>query len=205
MHYPSERDLRGVVRALAALPGNHFTPQEVLARGHSGSSSTCAMVRELPPPRADGLGALYFGFDADGYVIVAPHSSRRGWPLTPQGTPAPVRLHRWIGGVGAGLHARHACDNAACIARAHLQAGSARENLADQYVRRRRAAPRSAGLRRQRGRPQDSPQPPSARLGAPKEAREARFCMTGFDSPAKRARALRRAAAAAPEPIAFEA
>lgn len=207
MEYPPAREFRAAVRCLAASHGNVFTVGQCLAHATSGPISTCCVVRALPPARADGADAFYFGRDADGYIVITPRgtrgSSRRAWPLTPCGMPAPVRLHRWVGGVRAGLHALHACDNAWCIARAHISSGTPRDNLRDQHERDRRRTRRVAVPAARRDLQTSSPPRPLVRLGAAKEAREARFCVTGFDSPAKRARALRRAAAAAAEPIDF--
>ena len=206
MAYPPERELRAAVRALAAMPLNNFSAAQVLARARqhlSGQRVTCALVQELPPPGAGGVDAVDFGVDSDGYIILSPRCSRRAWPCTPHGTPAPVRLHRWLGGVGAGLHGRHVCDNPSCIARAHIRSGTARENLRDQYERDRRTARPTTGERPGREPAATSPPRPLVRLSEAKESRETRFCVAGFDSPSKRARALRRAAATAVEPIHF--
>ena len=197
--YPPDIWLDLAVQLLAELPGNAFTPQQVM--GSSGVHARtrhppCCVVGELPratPP-------LYFGREAEGYVVVSPTMPIEGWPTSSDGTFLPVRLARWMVHVGHGLVARHTCDTPSCIARAHLVPGTHSENVRDCIVRRRRrsdASPLPSRTQRPRlDRSQSSgPAASPATCGGGRSvdaSKDVLFPMTGFLSPSKKARKMHR-------------
>ena len=198
--YPPPALLAQAVELVAAVPANGFSAADALSAAHDAADpdhaleGECCEVLELPRQPRRGRAAasrtrnaFYFGRDADGYIIVTPVDSA-DWPLCAAGRPVPVRMHRWVAGVKAGALALHRCDNTSCIRRSHLACGTAGGNLSDAHARQRRAARRAAAPSRGRT-VTPAAEPPLRRLDEPAERREARFCMTGWTSPSRLARA----------------
>ena len=197
--YPPAALLAQAVELVAAVQANGFSAADALSAADDAADADelvgeCCQVLELPRQPRRGRAAapcsrnaFYFGRDADGYIIVTPVDSA-AWPLCAAGRPLPVRLHRWVAGVEAGALALHRCDNPSCIRRSHLARGTAGGNLFDAHVRQRRAARRAAAPSRGRA-VTPAPEPPLRRLEEPAERRESVFCMVGWTSPSKLARA----------------
>ena len=197
--YPPPALLAQAVDLVAAVQANGFSAADALSAADDAAADDalvgeCCEVLELPrQPRrgraaaSRSRNAFYFGRDADGYILITPVDSA-DWPLCAAGRPLPVRLHRWVAGVEAGALALHKCDNPSCIRRSHLARGTAGGNLFDAHARQRRAARWAAAPSRGRT-VTPAPEPPPRRLDEPAERREAIFCMAGWTSPSKLARA----------------
>ena len=163
-----------------------------------GQETACAHVHLLPRRvRGEEDGTYIFGKCRDGYIVVRPRGrSCPSWPVVRGGVPAPVRLHRWLADVPAYMLTRHKCDDPSCVARAHLQAGTATDNQLDRQRKRRRierapASPsRGASLHRY---DDDGSTPTTTLPSCHRVSRvDARFCMAGFISPSKKARLAMR-------------
>lgn len=202
MAYPTGAALERMLAELARV--NDFTVADVMG---NKDPRRCCIVQHLPPGKgARRRRGVYYGIDADGYVIARAAAARGGggWPVLSTGEPAPVRVHRAVSVIPPHMMGMHACDEPACIRRLHITAGAACDNNSEAHERGRRwaaaAAASSSAAAVRTPRLTGSPvKPARARLGAASEARERLFCVAGFSSPSKRARALARAAAGALE------
>lgn len=195
--YPSAAVLEDVLAELCEL--KEGAPQ--LSKGRIlafQDETACAHVNHLPTRvKGEDDGAFIFGMERDGYILVRPRGdSCPSWPVVGGGVPAPVRLHRWLADVPAHLLTRHKCDDPSCVARAHLEAGTATDNQLDRQRKRRRIerAPASPSRGSYRQRCADAGSTPTTTLPSCHRVSrvDARFCMVGFISPSKKARLAMR-------------
>lgn len=196
--YPSQSVCKRAVHALCALAGNDFTAADVWYDGRCMSRRRgCCLVAQLPgdipgsKPRYSDQ--FYFGRDSEGYILVNDRANIDDWPRTCDGgeRTLPIRLTRWITQASPHAVVRHACDEPACIRKAHLHAGTHRENLSDAYARgrRHRTSTVARPARAQRAAPS-----PSASTCFELNDRDREFPLAQFYSPSKKARKIAKSA-----------
>ena len=171
--------------------GQGWTTQAALATRRTASARRalpCCLVQEAPKTRSDA--SFYYGIESAGYPI----ASERGGGV-------PIRIARWLLRCKPGDVARHTCDQPRCVALAHLEIGDQGDNLADAIRRQRRRRPRSPCApppnTRHTGPPLGHIQTTESRgeqTSSRWQQQDTVFCLAGFHSPSKRARAERAAA-----------
>ena len=191
--YASAESLTRVMGVLCAGPDSLVSVEEMCeAGGDGGDAGACSQVNQTPRRvRGDSEGHYIFGQDRDGYVLVLPRRVDDSWPITRDRRYKPVRLHRWLANVPAGMVTRHACDNSSCLARAHLAAGTSSENAFDRRRLRRRSRFAERTDSRHRTSYGDPPMPELSSCHAVSIA-DRLFCVAGHHSPSKKARLAMR-------------
>lgn len=191
--YASAESFARVIAELCAGPGSLVSVDEICQAGEDGGEAgACSQVKQTPRRfRGNQEGRYIFGKDRDAYVMVRPRRDDDSWPVTRDGRYRPVRLHRWVANVPAGMVTRHACDNSSCLARAHLTAGTSSENAFDRRRLRRRSRFADRADFRQRTLDADPAVPELSSCHAVSMA-DRLFCVAGYHSPSKKARLAMR-------------
>ena len=146
MDYPPDHLADLAVHMLSEINSHQWAASLALdsaqrgTRGVTGADGCCRIYDHKQDFGQPGSrdSALYFGRDAQGYLLVNARAKCELWP-SKNGRTLPVRLTRWLVHAPPGSVVRHTCDQPDCIRISHLRVGSTSENNRDAWRRGRRS------------------------------------------------------------------